>query len=117
MLFFFFLLLFLFSFFFLSQEKLLFFFFFSFLVVLLSDADPALEALMAKVWEPEDLRDDNQYACTTCQAQRDAVRTVRIVEAPECLVITLLRFRYDKTVRRRKMKKEGKKKEKEKERK
>ena len=37
----------------------------------------------------------NQYQCDVCNSLRDATKTLQIVEAPNVLILVLLRFKYD----------------------
>jgi len=50
---------------------------------------------------PESLSGENQYQCDQCNMLRDAVKTLRLLSAPQYLNITLLRFKYDKAASRR----------------
>ena len=62
---------------------------------------PILSDLVSSFFEPEALEGDNRYLCERCDTHTEAERTVRVTSAPECLLITLLRFKYDVKTQRR----------------
>ena len=60
-----------------------------------------LSDLVDNYFDPEHLTGDNKYLCETCDKHTEAERTVTVTSAPECLLITLLRFKYDTKTHRR----------------
>ena len=60
-----------------------------------------LSDLVNNFFEPEALEGDNRYLCERCDTHTEAERTVRVTSPPECLLITLLRFKYDVKTQRR----------------
>ena len=70
----------------------------------LSIRDPeskVLSNLIENYFEPEHLTGDNEYSCRNCDTPTEADRTVTVVSAPECLLITMLRFEYNSEYNRR----------------
>ena len=61
----------------------------------------SLSDLIRNYFEPELLVGENKYSCDTCETRTDAERTVTVTTAPEHLLITLLRFKYDTSTHRR----------------
>ncbi|XP_001178896.2 ubiquitin carboxyl-terminal hydrolase 38 [Strongylocentrotus purpuratus] len=60
-----------------------------------------LEDLLRHYFSPELLVKDNRYHCDKCQSLQDAEKSLEIINAPEILIITLLRFSYDVKLQRR----------------
>ncbi|XP_076831047.1 ubiquitin carboxyl-terminal hydrolase 38 [Brachyhypopomus gauderio] len=62
-------------------------------------AEPALflADLVEYFLAPEVLEEENCYFCERCGSLQRAERTMRVVVAPEYLILTLLRFSYDAT--------------------
>ena len=70
----------------------------------LSILDPeskVLSNLIENYFEPEHLTGDNEYSCRNCDTPTEADRTVTVVSAPECLIITMKRFKYNSEYNRR----------------
>ena len=67
--------------------------------------DPhTLDEMLHHYMKPERLEGSNKYHCDTCGDLQDGERTVKITEAPEYLILTLLRFSFSiKTQRRAKI--------------
>nr|XP_054755148.1 ubiquitin carboxyl-terminal hydrolase 38-like [Lytechinus pictus] len=61
----------------------------------------SLEDLLRHYFRPELLVKDNRYHCDKCQSLQDAEKSLEIINAPEILIITLLRFSYDVKLQRR----------------
>lgn len=57
----------------------------------------SLEHLLKYFLSPEILEEENRYFCERCGSLQRAERVMRVVSAPEYLVLTLLRFSYDAT--------------------
>ncbi|KAK3099789.1 hypothetical protein FSP39_009652 [Pinctada imbricata] len=54
-----------------------------------------LNDLLQYYLKPERLSGDNKYFCEKCNSLQDGERTLDIISAPDCLILTLLRFSYD----------------------
>lgn len=54
-----------------------------------------LNDLLKHYLKPEKLVGDNKYYCERCQGLQEGERKIKIVETPEYLIVTLLRFSYD----------------------
>lgn len=54
-----------------------------------------LQDLVDYMLAPEILEEENSYLCECCGSLQRAERSVRVVAAPDYLILTLLRFSYD----------------------
>jgi len=61
-----------------------------------------LKTLLDAALAEEVLEGNNQYQCDVCNSLRDATKTLEIVEAPNVLILVLLRFKYDAATQCRK---------------
>ena len=55
----------------------------------------SVEYLLGQFLESEKLQGDNKYKCDKCNKLQDAERSIKIVEAPQYLILTLMRFSFD----------------------
>ncbi|KAB7505117.1 Ubiquitin carboxyl-terminal hydrolase 47, partial [Armadillidium nasatum] len=58
-------------------------------------ADLKIEDMIANFLNSETLTGENQYECDRCGGKQDAERSLRILETPDHLILTQLRFYYD----------------------
>ena len=61
----------------------------------------SLEEMLHFYMKPERLEGNNKYHCDVCGGLQDGERTVKIMESPEYLIITLLRFSFSAKTQRR----------------
>ena len=61
----------------------------------------SLEEMLHFYMKPERLEGNNKYHCDVCGGLQDGERTVTIMESPEYLIITLLRFSFSAKTQRR----------------
>ncbi|XP_045582441.2 ubiquitin carboxyl-terminal hydrolase 38 isoform X1 [Procambarus clarkii] len=57
--------------------------------------DLSIEDLITSYLTSERLTGENQYECERCGGKQDAERSIQILEPPEHLILTQLRFYYD----------------------
>ncbi|XP_076056020.1 ubiquitin carboxyl-terminal hydrolase 38-like isoform X2 [Oratosquilla oratoria] len=60
-----------------------------------SAPDLRIEDMILKYLTSEKLTGDNQYECERCGGKQDAEKSIQILESPDHLVLTQLRFYYD----------------------
>ena len=60
-----------------------------------------LQILLNNYLTEEILHGENQYHCDHCGSLQDAVKNMKIFEAPNFLTTTLMRFHYDRTQNRK----------------
>ena len=60
-----------------------------------------LADLLQNNFKPELMTGDNKFFCENCETHTEADRTVTVVSPPECLIITMKRFKYDTAKDRR----------------
>lgn len=58
-------------------------------------ADLSIEDMITSYLTSEKLTGENQYECERCGGKQDAERSIQILEPPEHLILTQLRFYYD----------------------
>ena len=68
---------------------------------LIPDDKLNLENLLQYYLAAEKLQGDNRYHCDNCAGLQEAERTLRVTESPQHLLLTLLRFRFDRLLQRR----------------
>ena len=63
--------------------------------------DLNVQKLVDNYLKPEVLDSENQYHCDQCSNLQDANKTMKILEGPEYLMTTLMRFHYDRQQNRK----------------
>ena len=71
------------------------------LLVCMTESMLRLSDLLQKSFESELMTGDNKFFCENCDSHTEADRTVTVVSPPECLIITLKRFKYDAATNQR----------------
>lgn len=66
-----------------------------------TDPDLSIVDLLNNYFLPELLKDTNQYFCNACQSLQDACKTMKIHKFPKYLILTLKRFTYDVSSKKR----------------
>ena len=61
----------------------------------------SIQQLVDLYLRPEKLTGENQYHCNKCKSLQDCNKTMKILEGPEHLICTLMRFKYDRTLNRK----------------
>ena len=63
--------------------------------------DLNVQKLIDNYLEPEVLDGENQYHCDQCASLQDATKSMKILEGPDYLMTTLMRFHYDRQQNRK----------------
>ena len=61
----------------------------------------SIQQLINLYLNPEMLTGENQYHCDKCKCLQDGIKTMEVLEGPEHLMCTLMRFKYDRTLNRK----------------
>ena len=60
-----------------------------------------MQKLVDNYLKPETLQGENKYHCDHCNSLQDAVKTSKILQGPNYLMTTLMRFHYDRKFNRK----------------
>ncbi len=60
-----------------------------------------VQTLLSNYLEPERLEAENKYHCDRCGGLQDAEKSMQILEGPDHLLCTLMRFKYDRALNRK----------------
>ena len=66
-----------------------------------TEKDLSVQSLIDEYVEPEKLIADNQYYCDPCGSLQNALKRTKFLQSPSHLMCNLMRFRYDKDLKRR----------------
>ncbi len=60
-----------------------------------------MQTLLQNSLKPETLSGENKYSCDHCTSLQDAVKSTKVLNGPDYLMITLMRFHYDRKQNRK----------------